>query len=175
MAESNTARERAKDKDQDVDKAAGDAATGGDKQGARTAAAVRAAMDAEPLQVVNGDAVLVTSEPEGSDVSAYVEDASSAAVVVIKQDIIERFFYPDTKRPAFRQLYVKGQTVQRAVLEERLAGIRAAGSTIQARSGVLDPANPAGVDASTLAAGTYPGIAASVSQEQSPQGTTETK
>lgn len=54
-------------------------------------------------------------------ITAYTGDGD---VVTIDEDVVETFYYPDTKRPSTRLLYVKGQQVQRSVIDAYNAAVK---------------------------------------------------
>lgn len=103
---------------------------------------------------VGDDAVLSKLDEELP--SSIYEVAGGAEYVTLQRDIVEEFFYPDTKRPSYRLLYTKGQVVSKAAIEAYNDGVRAANAR---RAGEVDEANPAGIDSTTIAAGTrVPGL-----------------
>lgn len=118
-------------------------------------------VDTAPQPVRDGDAALVAADDPDS-IESLIEAGDTDEIVVLKQDVVEEFRYPGTKRPSYRVLYHKGQAIQRSVLAARAAEIRAANAD---RTDLASY-----IDATTLASGT--GFAA---QQQAPTSTTETK
>lgn len=107
-----------------------------------------------------GEVVVIGAEKEID--SGLYEDASSEQYVTLTKDVVEEFFYPNTKRPAYRTLYAAGQTVQLRALEDHNARVAAA------KAGPLEGDALAAdlIDNSTLASGTSPGIGALESQSK---------
>jgi hypothetical protein len=97
-----------------------------------------------------GDAQVVKEDETVS--SSVYEITDTTEMVTLQRDLVEEFFYPDTKRPSYRILYTKGQTVSRAAIEAYNAGVEAANKLRE--NGGVDPANPAGIDSTTIASGT---------------------
>lgn len=102
-----------------------------------------------------GEAALVGVDDTVAD--ALYDDADSEAYVLLKQDVIEEFYYPDTTRPAYRVLYTKGQRVQKSAIDAYNAATEA-----RKKAGDLegDDLVVATIDSTTLASGTTPGIGA---------------
>ena len=48
---------------------------------------------------------------------AFVADAHSTQFVEVVRDVVETFYYPNTKRPAQRIVFTKGQVVPRSQIE----------------------------------------------------------
>ncbi len=135
------------------DKRAGrDATPAGGKMARANAAEVAAVIATEPAETRgdNGAALVRVDDAEGLE--DLLEDAGGEAYVTLTKDVVEEFFYPDTKRPSHRVLFHKGQVVARSVIEQRAQTIRAA----QAKGGGPETF----LDASTLASGTNPGASA---------------
>lgn len=135
----------------------------------QNAAGVAAVIDTLPAEHTVGEAGLVAADDPDA-LEDYIDDASTNATVVLKRDVYEQFYFPGTQRPSYRLAFTKGQVVARAALAERVAAIRLAAAR---GTGI----NPLGIDASTLASGTHPGVAGieGYAQEQSPTGTSEIK
>lgn len=101
----------------------------------------------------SGDAVVVGPDDE---VGSYYSAAEGDVFVTLDRDVIEEFYYPNTTRPSHRVLYSKNQVVSKAVIDQYNADTAAAKAARErAASGELDPQNPAGIDSTTLASGTY--------------------
>lgn len=66
----------------------------------------------DPLHIGYGETV---------DESAFLADAHTTSFVEITRDVVESFYYPNTKRPAQRVVFTKGQVVPRAQVEAYLA------------------------------------------------------
>ena len=77
--------------------------------------------------------------------------------VTLNKDVLEEFFYPDTKRPAYRVLYTKGQVVPKSQIDAYNAQVEAAKNRENLEG---DEAVRATIDSTTLASGTYPGLPA---------------
>lgn len=101
-------------------------------------------------QTADNDVELVKLEDTVSD--GVYEVTDTAEFVTLSRDIVEEFYFPDTKRPSYRLLYTKGQVVPRAAIEAYNADTKAA-NELRSNGGV-DPKNPAGIDATTIASGT---------------------
>lgn len=139
--------------------------TGGAKSATNQLAEVEGVMQTDPTEAgrnndlagagVGPDAVLLRADEEIGD--DLIEDASSAQFVTLSKDVVEEFVYPGTKRPAHRLLFTKGQVVPRDRIDALNAGVQARAAEAE-RDGDPDPKNPAGIDSTTLASGTYPGI-----------------
>ncbi len=107
---------------------------------------------------VGENAVLLRAGAEIGD--ELISASGGEQFVTLEKDIVEEFIYPGTKRPAHRLLFTRGQVVRRATIDALNANVQAARAAAE-RGGDVDPANPAGVDETTLASGTYPGLPAS--------------
>lgn len=127
---------------------------GGAKIERTNAAERQAVINTDPTE--GTDAELIRADDPDA-LERLVATATTDELVELQSDVVEEFYYPDTKRPSYRVLYNKGQRVLRSVLDQRARDIRLA------RAGASE--NPverlaATVDATTLAAGTWPGVAA---------------
>ena len=49
--------------------------------------------------------------------SVPTESEDTASVVVVSEDVFEKFYFPNTTRPSYRLLYRKGQVVAKADLD----------------------------------------------------------
>lgn len=99
-------------------------------------------------------AVLIGADDDVAE--ALYEDADSDTYVTLQKDVVGEFYFPDTRRPSHRVLYTRGQVVRKAELEAHNDAVRAAKvARERAARGEVDPQNPAGIDAVTLASGTY--------------------
>lgn len=100
------------------------------------------------------DAVVVAVD--GTVESGYYDENDSNEVyVTLNKDVLEEFYYPDTKRPSYRVLYTKGQVIAKSLID-------AYNATVEARKAAApegDDAVRATIDTTTLASGTYPGVA----------------
>lgn len=100
------------------------------------------------------DAVVVAVD--GTVESGYYDENDNNEVyVTLNKDVLEEFYYPDTKRPSYRVLYTKGQVVAKSLID-------AYNATVEARAAGApegDEAVRATIDTTTLASGTYPGVA----------------
>ena len=86
----------------------------------------------------------------------FYDESDGATMVTLKKDVVEEFFYPNTRRPSYRLLYTKGQVVAKSVVDAYNAQTRAAVKARElAENGEVDPVNPAGIDIVTLTGGTY--------------------
>ncbi len=160
----------------DKDKPAGQSAsrsgrkatdTGGAKGAGTQLAEVEGVMQTDPTNAgrnpavptagVGPNAVLLHAGDEVGD--ELIAASTGQQFVTLDKDIVEEFIYPGTKRPAHRLLFTKGQVVSRATIDTLNANVRATRVAAE-RGGDADPANPAGVDETTLASGTYPGLPA---------------
>lgn len=83
---------------------------------------------------------------------ALYSDAAGEAYVTIQADVVEEFFFPLTVRPSHKTKWTKGTVVRRSEVEQYNADVRRV-KLLRDNDGV-DPANPAGIDATTIAAGT---------------------
>jgi hypothetical protein len=113
------------------------------------AAEIAVAIKTTPAEVEFGDSEVVDAD-DADKLEGLLTAHEGETFVRLEKEVLETFYYPDTKRPSHRVLFHKGQVVARSVIEERAAAIRAAKAT-----GVA-----AQIDATTLASGTYPGIEA---------------
>lgn len=110
------------------------------------AAEVAAVIKTQPAEVEFGEAELVDiSDPDAVD--RLLSDAGGEQFVTLDAEVVERFYFPDTKRPSHRVLFHKGQVVPKSLIEERAAEIRAA----QSKTGVT-------IDTTTIASGTFVGV-----------------
>ena len=132
----------------------------------------------ERANAAERQAVITTDPTEGTDAELIsIDDADSLErllaeaeaeqFVELSSDVVEQFFYPDTKRPSYRVLFHKGQVVPRSVISQRAADIRLA-----ERARAEDPKVrlTATVDATTLASGTYPGSGSEEFVRQASEG-----
>lgn len=118
-------------------------------------AEVKSVVGTTPRSVENG-ATLMKS---GDTVGEKLIQLDEGTTVTLKEDVVEEFFFPDTKRPSYRLKYRKGQTVQRSAIEAHNARVAAKQKARElAEKGEVDPENPAGIDSTTLASGTFPGL-----------------
>ena len=118
-------------------------------------------VDTTPQEVRDGSAVLISAaDPDALD--GLYDAADTDEMLVLKQDVLEEFVYPGTRRPSYRIAYHKGQVVARSTLLARAAELRLATADRSDLRNYIDP--------TTFASGT--GFAA---QEQAPTGTTEAK
>lgn len=118
-------------------------------------AEVASVVGTTPREVENGATLLKS----GATVSEKVIDLDEGTTVTLKEDVVEEFYYPDTKRPSYRLRYRKGQTVPRTVIEQHNANVKARARAAEfAEKGEVDPDNPAGIDSSTLHSGTGGGL-----------------
>lgn len=102
-----------------------------------------------------GEAAAVLGVESGVDEGLY-STSEGEQYVTLNKDVLEEFYYPDTKRPAYRVLYTKGQVVPKSQIDAYNAQVEAA----KARQNLEgDDAVRATIDSTTLAAGTYPGVA----------------
>lgn len=118
-------------------------------------------IDNTPAAVRDGEAALLKAD-DADGIEQYLEPAGQDELVVLKQDVLEEFVYPGTRRPSFRVAFHKGQVVARSVIAARAAEIRAASADRTKLENYID--------STTLASGT--GFAA---QQQAPTGTAEVK
>ncbi len=132
--------------------------TGAAKIADAQSAEIQAVKDTDPTSTevdiktagVGSEAVVVEVEDGVAD-SVY-QITATTEMVTLDRDIVEKFYFPDTTRPSYRLLYVKGQTVPRTAIEAYNASVEQA--NLLRSNGGVDPANPAGVDSTTLASGT---------------------
>jgi hypothetical protein len=117
-----------------------------------------------------GDDATVIKLEDSVDRSAY-EITDTAEFVTLQRDLVEEFYFPDTKRPSYRLLYTKGQVVSRAAIEAYNADVELANK--RRENGGIDPANPAGIDSTTIASGTrvpaldsFPGVDDKASEQK---------
>lgn len=134
--------------------------TAGAEQAQNQAAETQASIDTDPTEAganedlattgVGEDAVLLKSD-ETVDESAFESAGESDELITLSKDVVQEFFYPNTKRPAYRILYTKGQTIRRSVIDAHNAGVE---DRKRREAGEPDPENMAGIDSTTLASGT---------------------
>lgn len=134
--------------------AAGDTKPAGAGLAQAQAAEVAAVIATDPTAGTDAEQVAV-DDAEG--IERLVSRADVGEFVRLDVDVVEKFYYPLTKRPSYRVLFHKNQVVARSVLTARAADIRLAAD---AQSDDVATRIGATVDATTLAAGTYPGVAA---------------
>ena len=65
---------------------------------------------------VGDDAVLVR-RGDTMDKSVYEAGTDDDPFVTVQKDVVEEFFFPGTKRPAYRVAFVKGQTVRKWAID----------------------------------------------------------
>lgn len=118
---------------------------------------VESVRQTEPGSGRFGADTTVVKVDDGVDAVAY-DESDGATMVTIKGEMVEEFYFPDTTRPSYRTLYHAGQVVPKSVVDEYNAAV-ARRKQLAENDGV-DPANPAGVDSTTLASGTFPGVEA---------------
>lgn len=68
------------------------------------------------------EAVTVTDTDK---IEGVYEDTDNDALVTITKDVVEEFYYPGTKRPAHRILFVKGQVVRKAEIDRLNSNVEA--------------------------------------------------
>lgn len=101
------------------------------------------APDSESNVVLGADDTVSASHYDETDANTFV---------TLTKDVVEEFYFPDTRRPSYRVLYHAGQVVNKKVLDaynqatEQAKALR--------KTGGVDPKNPAGIDSTTLASGT---------------------
>jgi hypothetical protein len=100
---------------------------------------------------LDDEGVVVRAEEKVEDFTS----AESVEMVELTKNVYEEFYFPDTKRPSYRLLFTKGQTVPKSTVD----AINAARQSDEERE-AAQKANPAGIDSTTLASGTYPGVKA---------------
>lgn len=74
------------------------------------------------------EAAVVKADEEISD-SLFAKTEPGEEYVTLAKDVVEEFYFPDTKRPSYRLLFTKGQVVRRSeidALNSRVAARRAA-------------------------------------------------
>lgn len=95
----------------------------------------------------------------GEDTVSDFEEGGGQVMVTLTKNVYEEFYFPNTNRPSYRLLYTKGQVIPKSTIEALNDEVEARKARNQrAASGELDESNPAGIDSSTLASGTYPGV-----------------
>ena len=92
---------------------------------------------------VGDDAVLVK---DGETPSGFYEDSGQETYVTVTKDVVEEFYYPGTKRPAYRVRFTKGQIVPKAVIDQLEADAKAREADPNALENYID--------STTYAAGT---------------------
>lgn len=126
-----------------------------------TAATTEAVINTDPTDVPapEGDGIQTAGVGENAVVIGRDDivsddvfgEAQGDALVELKKDIVEEFYYPGTKRPAYRILFTAGQVVRRSQVEAYNTSTEQAKD---ARDGKVDEDNVAGIDSTTLASGT---------------------
>lgn len=93
-----------------------------------------------------GDDAVVIRKGEEVDSSLYATSDVKDPYVVLQKDVVEEFYFPNTKRPSHRLLFRKGDTVRQSQLDA-LKAPEAPGDDVAAQL-------RAQVDSTTLASGT---------------------
>lgn len=130
------------------DEKAGKGATPAGQSVARAnAAEVASVITTDPAETTVGESELVDiTDPDAVD--RLISDAGGEQFVTLDKEVVERFYFPDTKRPSHRVLFHKGQVVPKSLIAERAAEIRAALS----KDGAVT------IDTTTIASGTFVGV-----------------
>lgn len=113
------------------------------------AADTKAVIDSDPTDAgVNDDLATagagkdtVLIKADGTVEDSAFDATDSEEFVTLNKDIVEEFFYPNTKRPAYRILHTKGQTVRKSIVDQYNEAAKADRAAFQ-------------IDSSTLASGT---------------------
>lgn len=121
------------------------------------------AVDAERASAADKSATVPTVRTAGENDDAQVvlgidvdlegdlyETTSGDELVTLSKDVVEEFYYPNTKRPAYRILFTKGQTVKKSVIDQANADA----ATLRKRLEGAEPKLEDVVDSTTLASGT---------------------
>ena len=103
-----------------------------------------------PTAGTGSDAVLVRADQEIPE--AMFEAAATEDMVRLTAPLVGEFFYPNTVRPSYKILHTVGEIVPRSVVDAHNAGVRL--RKLLADNDGVDPANPAGIDSTTIASGT---------------------
>lgn len=122
---------------------------------AANAAEVRAVIDNDPGEALGAKVVRV----DGTIDAGSYDESDGEKVATLKEPLLEEFFFPDTKRPSYRIKYPAGMAVPVREIEAYNADTELQNRLRGLKPGEhLDPQNPAGIDSTTLASGTYPGV-----------------
>lgn len=125
--------------------------TGAAKSANDQNAEIAGVIESDPTgSALDGDATVVKVE-DGVTPVAY-DEGEGVTMVTIKGDMLEEFYFPDTRRPSYRLLYHAGQVVPKSVVDAYNADVERA--KVLADNGGVDPENPAGIDSTTIASGT---------------------
>lgn len=129
------------------------------KTGARKAAQDQAQEIEDVKQsdvTAGGEAAEVIGVEDGVTEGLY-STTEGEQYVTLNKDVLEEFYYPDTKRPAYRVLFTKGQVVPKSQIDAYNAQVEAAKAAADLEG---DDKVRATIDSTTLASGTYPGLPA---------------
>lgn len=96
-----------------------------------------------PAAPADDEAVLVKRGEGSVNDGLFEKTEAGEELVTLGRDVVEEFYYPGTKRPAYRVLFTKGQVVRRSAIEQYNSALEGP-----------DESNPLGIDSSTLASGT---------------------
>lgn len=139
--------------------AEGTAPTEGTEQGTTTdeGTTIKAAGAGEPTKEAGREPVATAGTREGTvtveatdKIEGVYEESSSSTFVTITKDVIETFYYPNTKTPSQRVLFAKGQVVPKSTIDALNANVEAARKRAESDEVALEDY----VDSTTLASGT---------------------
>lgn len=105
---------------------------------------------------VGDDAVVIKADEGGA--GKHGSETAGETYVTLDKDVVEEFYFPDTKRPSYRLLFTKGQVVPKSAVDLVEANAK---EIARRKSGEVDKDNPAGIDSTTLASGTNAHLARS--------------